>query len=113
MHQPLSMKTMASNNTQNKQEMAAEIVAAYVGNNPMSAAKLPKLIKIVHDVLSALERSEDGAKSAKKPAVSPAKSVGRRFVVCLEDGLQFKSMKRHLEVAHGMSPQEYRLKWHL
>ena len=104
---------MVSNNSQSKQERAAEIVAAYVGKNPMPAAKLPELIKAVHDVLAALEVSGHGAKPAKKPAVPPAKSVGRRFVVCLEDGLRFKSMKRHLKVAHGMSPEEYRARWHL
>ena len=60
-----------------------------------------------------MEVSGDGAEVAKKPAVSPAKSVGRGFVVCLEDGLRFKSMKRHLKVAHGLSPDAYRAKWHL
>ena len=104
---------MVSNNSQSKQEMAAEIVAAYVGKNPMPVAKLPELIKTVYDVLAALEVSGDGGMPAKKPAVSPAKSVGRGYVVCLEDGLRFKSMKRHLKVAHGMSPEAYRAKWHL
>jgi len=104
---------MESSNNRNKQEMAAEIVAAYAGNNPMPAAKLPELIKTVYDVLAALEVSGDSAKAAKKPAVPPAKSVGREFVVCLEDGLRFKSMRRHLKVAHGMSPETYRAKWHL
>lgn len=113
MYQPLSIERMVSNNNQSKQEMAADIVAAYVGNNPMSTAKLPELIKTVYDVLLDLEVCGDGAKAAKKPAVSPAKSVGRGFVVCLEDGLRFKSMKRHLKVAHGLSPEEYRAKWHL
>lgn len=104
---------MKSKNSHNKQEMAAEIVAAYVGHNPMPAAEVPELIKSVYDVLAALELSGDGPKPGKKPAVSPAKSVGRGFVVCLEDGLRFKSMKRHLAVAHGMSPEAYRAKWHL
>lgn len=104
---------MVSNNNQSKQVMAAEIVAAYVGNNPMPAAKMPELIKSVYDVLAALEDSGDGTKPAKKPAVPPSKSIGRGFVICLEDGLRFKSMKRHLKVAHGMSPEEYRAKWHL
>jgi len=104
---------MKNKNSQNKQEMAAEIVAAYVGRNPMPAAEVPELIKSVYDVPAALELSGDGPKPGKKPAVSPTKSVGRGFVVCLEDGLRFKSMKRHLDVAHGMSPEAYRAKWHL
>jgi predicted transcriptional regulator len=104
---------MVSNNNQSKQVMAAEIVAAYVGNNPMPAAKMPELIKSVYDVLAALEDSGNGTKPAKKPAVPPSKSIGRGFVTCLEDGLRFKSMKRHLKVAHGMSPEAYRAKWDL
>ncbi len=112
-YQPLSIEKMVSNNSHKKEEMAADIVASYVGNNPMPVAKLPELIKTVYDVLAALEVSGEGAKAAKTPAVSPAKSVGRGFVVCLEDGLRFKSMKRHLEVAHGLSPDEYRAKWQL
>jgi predicted transcriptional regulator len=112
-YQPLSVERMVSNNNHSIQEMAADIVAAYAGKNPMPAAKLPELIKTVYDVLAALKVSGDGATVAKKPAVSPAKSVGRGFVVCLEDGLRFKSMKRHLKVAHGMSPEEYQANWHL
>jgi predicted transcriptional regulator len=112
-YQPLRIKKMVSNNNPNKQEMAAGIVAAYVGNNPMPAVKMPELIKSVYDVLAALEESGNSAKPVKKPAVAPAKSVGREFVVCLEDGLRFKSMKRHLKVAHGMSPEAYRAKWRL
>lgn len=103
---------MKSKKSQNKQAMAAEVVSAYVGHNPMPAAEVPELIKRVYDALAALEASGE-AKPAKKPAVSPAESVGRGFVVCLEDGLRFKSMKRHLEVAHGMSPEAYRAKWQL
>ena len=82
-------------------------------NSEESSADVPELIKSVYDVLAALELSGDGPKSSKKPAVSPNKSVGRGFVVCLEDGLRFKSMKRHLKVAHGMSPEAYRAKWQL
>ena len=103
---------MKNKNSPNKQDMAAEIVSAYVSRNPMPAAEVPDLIKMVYDVLAALEVSGE-AKPTKNPAVSPAKSVGRGFVVCLEDGLRFKSMKRHLKVAHGMSPEAYRAKWQL
>jgi predicted transcriptional regulator len=103
---------MKSKNSQNKQSLAAEIVSAYLGHNPMPAAEVPRLIKMVYDVLAGLEVSGQ-AESTKEPAVSRAKSVGREFVVCLEDGLRFKSMKRHLEVAHGLSPETYRAKWQL
>lgn len=91
-------------------ELAAQIVAAYVGNHTLPAAKLPDLIGSVHDALSALAtRSE----TRRKPAVPAARSVRQTYVVCLEDGLRFKSMKRHLRTAHGISPEEYRIKWNL
>lgn len=103
-----------NNNSLNRQNMVTEIVAAYVGSNPTAPDDLPKLIKSVYDALAALDVSGEAAdRAVKKPAVPPAKSVGRGFVVCLEDGLRFKSMKRHLKVAHGMGPEAYRAKWHL
>jgi MucR family transcriptional regulator, transcriptional regulator of exopolysaccharide biosynthesis len=109
----VSIKTMMCNDSSNRQEMVAAIVAAYVGRNPTAPGELPKLIKSVYDALAALDVPGDGAKTVRKPAVAPAKSVGRGYVVCLEDGLRFKSLKRHLKVAHGMAPEAYRAKWRL
>ncbi len=104
---------MMSNDGQNRQELVAEIVAAYVGSNPTAQGELPALIRSVYDALAALDGPGNGAKTASKPAVPPAKSVGRGYVVCLEDGLRFKSLKRHLKVAHGMAPDAYRARWRL
>lgn len=112
-YQPMSIEKMASNKSECRKEMAAEIIAAYVRNNKLPAAKLPELIKSVYEALAAFEASDEGAEPEMKPTVSPAKSVSRGYVVCLEDGLRFKSMKRHLNAAHGMSPEAYREKWHL
>lgn len=99
-------------------EMAAEIVAAYIGRQKLPAAKLPELIQSVHGAIAGLaERGGEApaltALTAAAPAVPRGKSVARGHVVCLEDGLKFKSLKRHLRSAHGLSPAEYRAKWGL
>ena len=95
-------------------ELTAEVVSAYVGNNPVAANDLPALISQVH---SALDRTSDGADTvaAEKPtpAVNPKRSVTRDYIVCLEDGKKFKSLKRHLMSHYGMTPEEYREKWGL
>jgi predicted transcriptional regulator len=95
-------------------ELSAEIVSAYVTHNALSPADLPKLIADVHMALKGL-----GAPVAveiaetQKPAVSIRKSVTPDFIVCLEDGMKFKSLKRHLRTTYNMSPEEYRAKWNL
>lgn len=95
-------------------ELTAEVVSAYVGNNPVSASDLPSLISQVH---SALGKTGDGTESgpAEKPvpAVNPKRSVTRDYIVCLEDGKKFKSLKRHLMSHYGLTPEEYREKWGL
>ncbi|HEX2555827.1 MAG TPA: MucR family transcriptional regulator [Microvirga sp.] len=95
-------------------EIAADIVSAYVSNNPVSSADLPALIGDVH---SALLRVAGGASEAPaealKPAVSVRKSVNPDYLVCLEDGKKFKSLKRHLRTQYGMTPEQYREKWGL
>jgi predicted transcriptional regulator len=95
-------------------ELAADIVSAYVSNNSVPASDLPTLINDVH---SALVRVMSGAVVAPvetpKPAVPAKKSVTNEFIVCLEDGRKFKSLKRHLRTQYNMSPDEYREKWGL
>ena len=95
-------------------ELAAEIVAAYVSNNTVRPEELGTLIGDVH---TALKRAPSGpaepVPEPQEPAVSIRKSVTRDYIVCLEDGKKFKSLKRHLQNAHGMSPAEYRAKWGL
>ncbi|KJS24433.1 MAG: hypothetical protein VR75_15080 [Hyphomonadaceae bacterium BRH_c29] len=91
---------------------AAQIVASYVGNNTVASDELPDLIRLVHGALSGL-----GERVARldepKPAVPVTKSVSDTFLVCLEDGKKFKSLKRHLRTSYDMSPEEYREKWGL
>jgi predicted transcriptional regulator len=95
-------------------ELAADIVSAYVSNNTVSAAELPGLI---NDVYGALVRVSQGTvepvAEPLKPAVNPKKSVTPEFIICLEDGKKFKSLKRHLRTQYNMSPEEYREKWGL
>lgn len=91
---------------------AAEIVAAYVRNNPVAPAELPGLIRSVHSSL--LNLSDPAAEPERpKPAVSVKKSISNDYLICLEDGLKFKSLKRHLRSKYDLSPDEYREKWGL
>jgi len=95
-------------------DMTAEIVSAYVGNNEISAAELPSLIQQVYgslaDVSQGVVISEN---EPLKPAISVKRSVSSDYIVCLEDGKKFKSLKRHLRAQYDMSPDEYRIKWGL
>lgn len=95
-------------------ELAADIVSAYVSNNAVSSADLPALIG---DVYAALERVSKGeaepVSEPLKPAVPVKKSVAPDFIVCLEDGKKFKSLKRHLRTQYNMTPEQYREKWGL
>jgi len=98
----------------NNIELAADIVSAYVSNNSVPAADLPALIG---DVYNALLRVGSSAPAAPleppKPAVAVKKSVTTDYIICLEDGKKFKSLKRHLRTQYGLSPEEYREKWGL
>jgi predicted transcriptional regulator len=96
-------------------ELTAEIVSAYVSKNPISPGELTGLIGDVHAALSratgqsaALPVPED-----LRPAISVRKSITPEYIVCLEDGKKFKSLKRHLRTHYNLSPEEYREKWEL
>ena len=97
-------------------ELAAEIVAAYVGNNAVPSNELPALIK---DVYGALADAVSNAGAAEepveelKPAVPVRRSVTDDYIVCLECGGKFKSLRRHLKSRHDLTPEEYRAKWGL
>ena len=95
-------------------EMTADIVSAYVGNNTVSAETLPSLIASIH---AALTQVSTGAvevePEVKDPAVPVRKSISPDYLICLEDGRKFKSLKRHLRTKYDMSPEEYRAKWGL
>lgn len=95
-------------------DLTASIVSAYVSNNPTTAAEIPGLISQIH---AALQRVSNGGSEAAsepaKPAVSVKKSMTPDYLVCLEDGKRFKSLKRHLRTQYSMTPEQYREKWGL
>jgi predicted transcriptional regulator len=95
-------------------DLTADIVSAYVSNHSVSAQELPALIAEVHQALS---RTHSGMSEPEpeplKPAVNPKKSVYPDYIICLEDGKKFKSLKRHLRTHYDLSPEEYREKWGL
>ena len=96
-------------------EMAAEVVAAFVSNNPLPRGELPALIQTIHDTLAGLSAGVETSipkEEPKEPAVSIRKSVTPGYLICLEDGKHFKALKRHL-AAHGLTPEQYRTKWKL
>ncbi len=93
-------------------EMTTQIVAAYVSNNSLQAEELPQLIRLVHASLESVKDKEE-TREPPKPAVSVRKSIGEDYLICLEDGLKFKSLKRHLRTKYDMTPEEYREKWGL
>ena len=92
--------------------LATEIVAAYVRKNPVQSAELSSLIREIHGTLVALDSGSMGGE-ALKPAVPVKKSITDEFLICLEDGKKFKSLKRHLRSKYNMTPAEYREKWGL
>lgn len=95
-------------------ELTADVVAAYVSNNSVPASELPSLIADIHAALGRLGGAVEAAPAEKpKPAVNPKKSIFDDYIVCLEDGKKFKSLKRHLMTHYGLSPEQYREKWGL
>ena len=96
-------------------EMTADIVSAYVSNSSVSVADLPALIQQVHKALVGIADSASTPEAAPPaaPAVSIKKSITPDFLICLEDGRKFKSLKRHLRTKYDMSPEDYRAKWNL
>jgi predicted transcriptional regulator len=100
--------------TSNYIELAADIVSAYVSNNSVPAAELPSLISDIHAALLRVGGGNAEAPAeAPKPAVSLKKSVTPDYIICLEDGKKFKSLKRHLRTQYNMTPEQYREKWGL
>ena len=103
---------MSGDGTADPLALTARIVAAYVGHHTVEPDALPGLIRTVHAGLLAAEAPAP-AKDALKPAVPIAESVTDSHLICLEDGKPFQSLKRHLRVAFGLSPEQYRARWGL
>ncbi|GAB6844773.1 putative transcriptional regulator [Methylorubrum rhodinum] len=94
--------------------LTVDLVSAFVGHNSLAAAELPGLIVAVHGALAGLaSRSAEPEASAPTPAVSIKRSIQQDYLICLEDGKKFKSLKRHLRTRYNLSPDEYRARWNL
>ncbi len=94
--------------------LTAEIVSAYVRNNSLQTMEIPALINKVHAALARVSSNPSGySDDADKPAVAIKKSFTADYIICLEDGKKFKSLKRHLRTKFNMSPEQYREKWGL
>ncbi|RVD39153.1 MucR family transcriptional regulator [Mesorhizobium sp. M4A.F.Ca.ET.020.02.1.1] len=108
------MTEEADHNLDTLIELTADVVSAYVSNNPVPVGDLPALIGQVHAALKGTAGGVSAAEpEALKPAVPIRKSVSADYIICLEDGKKFKSLKRHLSTHYGLTPDEYRAKWGL
>ena len=104
-------------------ELSADIVAAYISKNPIPRTQLPELIGSVHAAMKSIAEGREiisepqapiqTSEEIPSPAVAIKKSVTEDYIICLEDGLKFKSLKRHLMSKYRLTPDAYRLKWGL
>src|ERR1700683_3197046 len=95
-------------------QLTANIVSAYVSNNTVASAEIPSLIGQVYSALMRVSSGQAAAPAEPaKPAVPVKRSITAEYIVCLEDGKKFKSLKRHLRTQYNMTPEQYREKWGL
>jgi predicted transcriptional regulator len=94
-------------------QLTANIVSAYVSNNTVASAEIPNLIGQIYSALLRVSNSPAAATEPLKPAVPVKRSITAEYIVCLEDGKKFKSLKRHLRAQYDMTPERYREKWGL
>ena len=106
---------MENTESTNLTELAADIVSAYVSKNSVSVADLQTLIADVHRALKTIQTGEAVPRDTpeQKPAVPIKRSVTPDYIISLEDGARYKSLKRHLATKYGLTPQQYREKWGL
>jgi len=93
--------------------LTANIVSAYVSNNTVASAEIPNLIGQVYSALLRVTGGQGTASEPLKPAVPIKRSITDEYIVCLDDGKRFKSLKRHLRTQYKMTPEQYREKWNL
>ena len=105
---------MNDKSSSNYIELTADNVSAYVSNNAVAAGDISALISQVHSALLRVSNGQSEVVSeALKPAIAVKKSITPDYLVCLEDGKKFKSLKRHLRTQYNMTPEQYREKWSL
>ena len=93
--------------------LTAQITSAHCVNNTVEAEALPGLIHQIYQALASVNEPAAVAVEKPVPAVPPKRSVFPDYIVCLEDGKRFKSLKRHLRTQYNMTPEQYRDKWGL
>lgn len=89
-------------------ELTADIVSSHVSNNNVAVGDVPNLIMQVHGALAGLREPSPEPAQEKTPVVSVRASIRPEYLVCMECGRKQKTLKRHLQNAHGMSPDQYR-----
>jgi predicted transcriptional regulator len=95
-------------------KLTASIVSAYVSHNSVPSAELPALIGQVHAALTRVSSGHGEAfGNALRPAIPVKQSIAPDYIICLEDGKKFKSLKRHLRTQYNLTPEQYREKWGL
>ena len=94
-------------------ELTAEVVSAYVASNSVPRPELPSLIERIHSTFQGLGKPAAIKLAPPDPAVPVKSSVTADYLICLEDGRKFRSLRRHLMTKYGMTPEEYRAKWNL
>lgn len=100
--------------TRNLLDITVDVVTAYVANNALSSASVPDLVITVHKTLTRLQQGLPAEEAVPlRPAVPVHKSIKPNYIICLEDGLRFKTMRRHLMAKYGLSPDQYRARWGL
>jgi predicted transcriptional regulator len=105
---------MAQNGDGNFIALTADIVSAYLSHNSVAASEISGLINQVHSALVRVSGSQsESTPEPLKPAISIKKSITPEYLVCLEDGKKFKSLKRHLRTQYNLTPEQYRDKWNL
>ena len=95
-------------------ELSTDIVCSYVSHNNLEPEEVSRFLKEIHDTLKSLKVNElENSEVDRKPAVPIKKSIAPDYLICLEDGKKFKSLKRHIRTHYDLSPEEYREKWGL
>jgi predicted transcriptional regulator len=104
---------MSENRNPSIIELASDIVSAFAANNELPRSELLTLIHVVHSALKAVTNTASNAAKPPTPAVPIKKSITPDYLISLEDGRRYKSLKRNLRTSYGMTPEEYRAKWGL
>ncbi|AYN87303.1 MucR family transcriptional regulator [Commensalibacter melissae] len=93
-------------------QLTSKIVSSHISNNSVEAEQLPELIRQVYQTLSSIEKNGHDAEKLQ-PVVPVKRSVFPDYIICLEDGKKLKMLKRHIQSAYGLTPEQYRERWNL